>query len=171
MALCINDSGTWRSIPTQCVNDSGTWRKVITGSINDSGTWRTFGFGPPPPPPLGCPYEGGFLICCSAAESAYWVVAPSCTEVHRSWYLRNDAVTVAQACTGCSGWFIPEIAKVANPGYTCRVYWDSFITTGYWSNTEFNITCAYLQRFTTNFIQRLGKESLWYARAFRCITY
>ena len=48
MALCINQSGTWRVITTQCVNQSGTWRKVVTGCINDSGTWRCFGFTPPP---------------------------------------------------------------------------------------------------------------------------
>jgi hypothetical protein len=44
MALCINQSGTWRVITTQCINDSGTWRKVVTGCINESGVWRRYGF-------------------------------------------------------------------------------------------------------------------------------
>jgi hypothetical protein len=48
MALCINQSGTWRNITTQCVNQTGTWRKVVTGCINQSNTWRCFGFTPPP---------------------------------------------------------------------------------------------------------------------------
>lgn len=48
MAICVNQSGTWRTITTQCVNQAGTWRKVVTGCINQASTWRKYGMEVPP---------------------------------------------------------------------------------------------------------------------------
>jgi hypothetical protein len=63
-------------------------------------------------------------------------VAPSCTQVSRTWHCRNDAVTVANSCMGSCGWFVPTCGQLQNPGFTCRTYWDSYSSTNYWSNTE-----------------------------------
>jgi hypothetical protein len=172
MALCINQSGTWRTITTQCVNQSGTWRKVVTGCINQSGTWRCFGF-TPPPPARGCAYEGGFLICTSS--SIAWVVAPNTSEVTRCWYLRNDANTRAQQVSGCTGWFVPTIAQLQNPGYICRTFWDSIsVPTSYWSSTESDAGYAYV--LASNFGEACvgfngNKGNTQCVRAFRCVTY
>ena len=169
MALCVNQSGTWREISTQCVNDSGTWRQVATGCINQSGTWREFGFYNPGNCPLGSNIEGGYLICKSS--SVLWIVAPAATEVSRNWYSRNDANTRAQQVSGCTGWFVPTCGQLQNPGYTCRTYWDSYSSAYFWSSTEsdsFNARSVYFfNGYTTN----LNKLNTRCVRAFRCVTY
>jgi hypothetical protein len=120
---------------------------------------------------LGDAYEGGFLICC--ASPTRWVVAPNTSEVIRTWYLRNDANTTAQQVSGCTGWFVPTVTQLQNPGYTCRTFWDSFSSTSYWSSTEFNSTHG----CSVNFFNGIagggygGKASTSCVRAFRCVTY
>ena len=89
---------------------------------------------------LGNSYEGGFLICQSGGTR--WVVAPSSSEVARVWQSRNDSNTRAQQVSGCTGWFVPDIGQLQNPGYTCRTYWDSYASARYWSNTSFTPTGA-----------------------------
>ena len=42
---------------------------------------------------------GGYILC--AAAGVVWVVAPSSSEVSRSWYDRADAATRAQQVSGC----------------------------------------------------------------------
>lgn len=173
MALCINQSGTWRNIITQCVNQSGTWRNVLTGCINQSGTWRCFGFRPA----LGSAYGGGFLICQSAG--VYWIVAPSTSEVSRTWNCINDAVTTAQQVSGCTGWYVPNCGQLKNPGYTCRTYWNSYSPTFYWSSSPHispnyswavsmstGIACG---TFGGGPYGRVGNT--FCVRAFRCVTY
>ena len=87
-------------------------------------------------PPLGqCNSDtGGYLICCSSGN--LWIVAPSSTEVRRTWYCRNDVVTTANSNAACGNWFIPSCAQLKNPGYTCRNNWDSYSSADTWSNTE-----------------------------------
>lgn len=182
MTLCVNDSGTWRSITSLCVNDSGTWRNTITGCINESGTWRKFGGPGAQPTSLGCSYEGGYAICLSPTQSnnisgvgVVWIVAPNTSEVSRTWYIRNDAVTTAQSVSGCTGWFIPTILQLQNPGYACRTYWDSYNCTVYWSSSEVGGSRAWrmsmcngsaISGFPTN-----SKGNTYCVRAFRCVTY
>lgn len=168
MALCINQSGTWRNITTQCVNESGVWRNINIGCIRESGTWRLF----LPPPisrvPLGTDIEGGKLIC--RQSNVAWIVAPINSEVSRCFGLINDAVTCAQQVTGCTGWFVPNINQLQNPGYTCRSYWDYSLST-YWSTSTSGLT-----RFALTFT---GDGTSWgtrsgctfCVRAFRCVTY
>jgi len=84
-------------------------------------------------PALGDPYEGGYLICQSGGTR--WVVAPISAEVSRNWFSRANANTVAQAVSGCTGWFVPSCAQLQNPGATCKTYWDAYSTTYYWSNS------------------------------------
>jgi hypothetical protein len=121
-------------------------------------------------PNLGDPYEGGFLICCSSPTR--WVVAPNTSEVSRTWYLRNDANTTAQQVSGCTGWFVPTLTQLQNPGYTCRTFWDSFSSTFYWSSTEGNATHACYVDFgiVPSFSNRI-KTCTNCVRAFRCVTY
>jgi hypothetical protein len=94
---------------------------------------------------LGDAYEGGFLIC--KASPTRWVVSSYSAEVSRTWSNRNDANTRAQQVSGCTGWFVPTITQLQNPGYTCRNFWGPspcFSSTRYWSSTENNsyFACA-----------------------------
>lgn len=173
MALCVNQSGTWRSITTQCVNQSGTWRNITTGCINESGTWRCFGFFTPPA--LGSSFGGGRVLCVSSRT--IWIVAPNTSEVSRIFPSRTDANTTAQSVSGCTGWFIPDVSQLSNPGYTCRTYWDSYSSTRYWSNTQYiEITGSYTGRarpvdMVTGGTLRTGATTAFCVRAFRCVTY
>ena len=171
MALCVNDSGTWREISTLCVNDSGTWREISTGCINDSGTWREFGMAAGvAAASLGDNIEGGYLICKSSGIG--WIVAPASTEVRRTWYLRADAVTTAEANDACGDWFIPNASQLQNPGYTCRNNWDSYHWGYIWSSTELNANCARTVFFPSGALDYLQKTDTGGAlRAFRCVTY
>jgi hypothetical protein len=99
--------------------------------LNVSGA-DSYSFTTIPAPALGDAYEGGFLICCSSPTR--WVVAPNTSEVSRTWYLREDANTTAQSVSGCTGWFVPTVTQLQNPGYTCRDFWDSFSFSNYWSS-------------------------------------
>jgi len=78
----------------------------------------------------------GFFICCGPSTNK-WFVAPSCTEVSRTFTSRSDSVTVANSCMGSCDWFVPTIGQAYNPGYTCRSYWDSYNCVEYWSNTTY----------------------------------
>jgi hypothetical protein len=173
MALCVNDSGTWRIITTLCVNDSGTWRNILTGCINQSETWRKFSGGSPPTS-VGCSYGGGRAICIQStgfSGGTVWIVAPSSAEVSRVWDSRNDANTTAQQVSGCTGWFVPSIGQLQNPGYTCRTYWDSYSSTCYWSSTEFISNNACVVNFFNGGGDRNAKGLSRCVRAFRCVTY
>jgi hypothetical protein len=130
----------------------------------------THSFTTPAAPNLGASYEGGFLICKSSPTR--WVVAPNTSEVSRDWYCRNDANTRAQQVSGCTGWFVPTLSQLQNPGYTCRTFWDSFCSTAYWSSTEGGAAqacgVAFYSGNTTNFG---GKVYTYCVRSFRCVTY
>jgi len=119
---------------------------------------------------LGVWSSGGHIIC--KASSTAWIVAPRCSEVSRTWYCREDAVTTANACASpFTGWFVPTITQLQNPGYTCRTFWDSFSSTGYWSSTEHNATCACRVYFTNGSTTSRAKTTTYCVRAFRCVTY
>ena len=167
MALCINQSGTYRNIITLCINQSGTYRNIVTGCINQSGTYRLFGF-----LALGNSYEGGFLIC--KASPLRWVVSPYSAEVGRTWYLRNDANTRSQAVSGCTGWFVPTRDQLQNPGYCCRSFWGPSPCSSYaiyWSSTEGNSFSACNVGFGNGASYLIPKASTYCVRAFRCVTY
>ena len=112
----------------------------------------------------------GFFICCGPSTNK-WFVAPSCTEVSRSWYSRGDAVTVACSCMGDCGWFLPTCLQLRDPGYCCRNYWDSYGSCQYWSDTEAGGRGAYGINFNTG-CSSIGnhhnKPEVSFVRAFRC---
>ena len=117
----------------------------------------------------GDSYEGGYAICTSGGT--VWVVAPNTSEVSRTWYCRDDANTTAQQVSGCTGWFVPSIGQLQNPGYTCRTYWDSYSSTSYWSSTEFSSTYAWNVGFFSGLTFNCNKTNVRCVRAFRCVTY
>ena len=114
--------------------------------------------------------EGGWYICRGPVGTA-WIVASLNTEVARTWYCRDDATTTANACTGCTGWFVPTRSQLQNPGYTCRQYWDSFSSFYYWSSTECNASHASFVFFNTGLAYNFPKNNTYCVRAFRCVTY
>ena len=117
------------------------------------------------------PQLGGSRIICKNGGLA-WLVAPISTEVSRDWYSREDAVTRAIAVTSVTtGWFVPTLGQLANPGYLCRSFWDSYSSFQYWSSTVTNANYAYSIYFTTGNTCILNKTCSFCVRAFRCITY
>jgi len=130
-----------------------------------------------PAPLRGDSYEGGFLIC--KASPLRWVVSPRSAEVSRTWHSRNDAITTAQAVSGCTGWFVPTANQLQNPGYCCRSFWgpspcySTFFTV--WSSTE--MSAPYTGGFACYVHFGNGNMSFRQkcyggcVRAFRCVTY
>ena len=122
--------------------------------------------------PLGASIQGGFLIC--KAGGVAWIVSPYSTEVSRAWSLRTDANTTAQSASGCTGWFVPTLSQLQNPGYLCRSFWGPspcFSSTFYWSSTECNALCARGVVFTDGTPNVSDPAGVHCTRAFWCVTY
>jgi hypothetical protein len=123
-------------------------------------------------PTLGGSYQGGFLIC--KASPLRWVVSPYSAEVSRTWHLRNDANTTAQSASGCTGWFVPTVSQLQNPGYLCRSFWGpapSCSNALYWSSTQNRTSYGCGMHFSTGSTTATAKTSPNCVRAFRCVTY
>ena len=88
---------------------------------------------------LGTLVEGGYLFAKQGGVA--WIVACSSRQVSRTWTLRSDAVTTAQAGNACGDWFIPSKIDLLL-GIDCKAFWDS--SGGlYWADTEVNPTQAW----------------------------
>ena len=116
--------------------------------------------------------DGGTLICKSGGN--LWIVAPSSSEVTRVGLVAGDAVTQATNVTGKTGWFLPSLAQLQNPGYVCRDNWDSYNANYYWSSTGgfADSRCA------LNFANGVGcafnqcrADFNFFGRAFKLLTY
>jgi hypothetical protein len=154
---------------------------VISGSssyagINTVGTSQTYYFTTRAVPDLGDLYLGGFLIC--KASPVRWLVSPRSAEVTRSFGSATDANTTAQSVSGCTGWFVPSVGQLQNPGYCCRSFWGPspcYSTSSYWSSTSTvhsHRGCgAYIVNFSTGGGEYARKEGSACVRAFRCVTY
>ena len=123
---------------------------------------------------LGSSIGGGFLICKSGGVG--WIVAPNTTEVSRTWYSRDDAVTTANANASCGDWFIPTYQQLQNPGFACRTYWDSYSNTYYMSNCCIIRVCLISMADGSltpgNFGLNITHANCPHCvRAFRCVTY
>jgi len=102
--------------------------------INTVGTAQTYFFQTKPLAP-GDVFGGGNVICL--ASPIRWVVAPASAEVSRRWLERVESNTVAQACSGCGGWFIPTCTQLVNPGFVCRSFWENLSSgCSYWSESQ-----------------------------------
>jgi hypothetical protein len=118
----------------------------------------------------GDPVGGGNLLCRSGG--VYWIVAPAASQINCSWYSISSAITTAQQISGRSGWFIPTVSQLQNPGYACRSFWEGGFSGDYWScacgpsaNTAFFVCCINGQQCAGNRATPRG------VRAFRCVTY
>lgn len=118
---------------------------------------------------LGDPYEGGYFIC--EAGGTRWIVAPIEAEVSATQPGTGGAVTKAQQCTGCTGWFVPAQGQLSNPAYICRQYWDAYSSTIYWTSTQFNATFGWYVNFANGGGHVVNKSNVYCARAFRCVSY
>ena len=117
------------------------------------------------------PQLGNSTIICKNGGLA-WLVAPMSAEVGRTWYCRGDAVTRAIAVTTLTtGWFVPCVGQLQNPGYLCRSFWDSYSSTTYWSSSEYLSNRAYTVTFTAGNAFNYLKSLTYCVRAFRCVTY
>ena len=118
------------------------------------------------------PQLGGSRIICKNGGLA-WLVAPISTEVSRTWYCREDAVTRAIAVTSLTtGWFVPTCGQLCNPGYLCRSFWDSYSSSAfYWSSTDINSGTACSVYFSNGNAYITNKAESPCVRAFRCVTY
>jgi hypothetical protein len=139
--------------------------------VNVVGGALTYSF-TPSDPALGDAYEGGFLICQSGGTR--WVVAPSSSQVVRNWFDRADASTRAQEVTGCTGWFVPSIGQLQNPGFNCRTYWDTYSTfspSNYWSNTCRDPGRAWFVVINSGAVGSGNHPAGYYIRSFRTVSY
>jgi hypothetical protein len=143
--------------------------------------------------PVGTALPDGSRIICKAGGTA-WIVAPCSTQVSSAWiggqypgicvtttYLGRDFSQVCewsglQSCLITSGfnpcdWFVPSVAQLCNPGYTCRSQWDTCSSTCYWSSTEGSAPNACNVRFNIGDMSCNTKTIAGCVRAFRCVTY
>ena len=177
----ISISGNdWILDPTANIPDTGpiTIFLVIPSTaiqnyvgLNTAGA-DSYSFATVAAPALGASYEGGFLIC--KASPLRWVVSPRSAEVSRTWYLRNDANTTAQSVSGCTGWFVPTVSQLQNPGYSCRSFWGPspcYSSTGYWSPAVHSNSNGCYVWFGSGGAGTGGKDDTHCVRAFRCVTY
>jgi hypothetical protein len=80
---------------------------------------------------LGSNVEGGYLF--AKESSVAWIVAPNAYTVSRSWYCRNDAVTVVEASVPCGDWFVPNLSELLYAS-NYKEFWDTYSTstTSHW---------------------------------------
>lgn len=119
---------------------------------------------------LGGPARGGGNTICKSG-GIIWIVAPASSEVSRNWYYYTNAVTTATNCTSATGWFVPTFGQLQNPGYCCRIYWDSYSSTSYWSSTELALPYPCFVCFDNGYVNRASRNEVMCIRAFRCVTY
>jgi hypothetical protein len=89
---------------------------------------------------LGSLVEGGYLFAKQGGIG--WIVACSSRQVGRTWALRNDAVTTAQAGNACGDWFVPSRTDL-QLGHDCRSFWDSFSPASHWTSTGYDANRAW----------------------------
>jgi len=123
---------------------------------------------------LGASFGGGFLIC--KAGGVAWIVSPYSAEVSRTWYAQSEANTRAQQVSGCTGWFVPTISQLQNPGYLCRSFWGPapcFSSSQYWSCEQYPPNNPYgcNVNFANGSVLCCHKANSYCIRAFRCVTY
>lgn len=119
---------------------------------------------------LGTTLSDGSSLICKNGNGLAFFVAPSASQVGRTWYNRDDAVTTAQASTGCTDWFVPSCSQLIT-GYQCRSYWNSYASTIYWSSTQADTSGARYVNFANGTVNIRLKSDPRCVRAFRCVTY
>ena len=173
---------------TYVVVDAGCFRNSDGDVASGNAIINTYNFTTEAELSLGDAHEGGYLICCSSNN--YWIVAPNSAHVIRSWYDRSHSNTRAQQVSGCSGWFVPTVSQLYNPGYICKEHWDPasdpmtyFCANNYFfSNTESDSADACGVRLADGVLQgsldKRGDNAFpcpggcgLPIRSFRCVSY
>jgi hypothetical protein len=154
------------SVVVYTVVDAGAFTGITTTSANaiiDTYSFTTIAS------LLGTSFGGGVLICQSGGIR--WVISPDAAEVSRTWAVRTDSNTRAQAVSGCTGWFVPSPAVMQNPGSTCNTYWTYSGTNYYWTDSQTQATLACIVRPATNTAANGFVTSNYCIRSFRCVAY
>jgi hypothetical protein len=139
--------------------------------------------------PAGSTLNDGSRLICKAGGVA-WFVAPPSTAINVQWAngQYNSTAVGDKCCTSEWGtlssllsanvsgyfatqWFVPSVAQLQNPGYTCRTNWSP--SGSYWTSSERDagsanwvdmgcnaVSLFYCQKFCTKQV-----------RAIRCVTY
>lgn len=101
--------------------------------------------------PVGTGLPDGSSIICKAGGRA-WFVAPKASEIictrigdpsccFTCCCGYGAAINRAVQVTGVTGWFIPTLAQIINPGYCCRVNWTTTLA-GITSTSDYNTCCV-----------------------------
>jgi len=85
--------------------------------------------------------QGGWLFAKDGSSA--WIVAPNAYTVSRSWYCRNDAVTLANDAFGSGDWFVPNLSELLYAS-NYKEFWDTYSTstTSHWSSSACGTTNA-----------------------------
>jgi hypothetical protein len=117
---------------------------------------------------LGSLVEGGYLFAKNG--SLAWIVACSSRQVGRTWALRNDAVTVAQAGNACGDWFVPSATELLL-GHDCKSFWDSFSPARYWTTIPVGLGACYVNMSNGRSFFSFSSTAIYCVRAFRRVSY
>jgi hypothetical protein len=117
---------------------------------------------------LGSLVEGGYLFAKIGRQA--WIVACSSRQVGRTWALRNDAVTTAQAGNACGDWFVPSRTDL-QLGVDCVSFWDSFSSASYWTSSDYNTLRSVAGDPTTKSTFGCPQGCILCVRAFRRVSY
>ena len=165
----INPSDFQYEEDTYVVVDAGAFLNSDSDADSGNAVINTYNFTTAPNfPALGAQGEGGTVICMSGGN--LWIVAPYSSEVSRTWYCRNDAVTTANAQAACGDWFIPSVSQLYNPGRLCETYWDDYSSDTFWSNTTIDSSCSW-RVYLVGTCHTDPKSFDNCVRAFRCVSY
>lgn len=124
---------------------------------------------------VGCSVRGGGNVIYKSG-GIIWIVAPSTAQDNSSWpmgYCNGDSGSTpnqAQRITGRSGWFIPDLGMLQT-AYSCRTYWDTYSSTGYWSSTECTSNTACIVCFNNGGVCGGNKILNCCVRPFRVVCY
>jgi hypothetical protein len=117
---------------------------------------------------LGLFYQGGYII--GQYNGFMYIVSPKSTEQLHSW---QGAINYCSSLNidGHTDWYLPAIAEISFL-YQNRANMPSgqgFVSSGYWSSTEYSSTRAWYQSFSGGNQSNDVKTNSWYVRAVRRI--
>lgn len=118
--------------------------------------------------PPGTEMLGGFLLCKNGGVA--WIVAPSSTECLSTAGAFTAVRNCAASVSGCTDWFIPTRSQLSNPGYECRIGWDSYVCSLYWASDAIHPGFGWVN-MNTGGLGSCYSTNSFYIRAFRCVTY
>jgi hypothetical protein len=116
---------------------------------------------------LGTATEGGYLIAKEGGVGI--IIAPSSTEVIRTWACINDATLTADANAGFGDWFVPTRTELMCYRSLCD-FWDATNFCLYWSSSANNSTWMWAVGYNP-YVGRYSQFCSRNVRAFRKVYY